>query len=53
VYYYEAVNKLEATLNAVDLTMDLLLSRPANTSQKQPITHLKPLISANSTVVKI
>jgi len=42
-------NKLKATPNVVDLTMDLLLSRSANTSQKQPITHLKLWISANPT----
>jgi len=42
-------NKLQATPNAVDQTIDLLLSRPANTSEKQPITHLKPRISANPT----
>jgi len=35
--------------NAVDLTMDLFLSRIANTSEKQPITYLKPWISANPT----
>jgi len=34
-------NKLKANPNVVDLTMDLLLSRSENTSQKQPITHLK------------
>jgi len=37
---------LQANPNAVDLTMDLLY-RPANTSEKEPITHLKPWISAN------
>jgi len=31
-------NKLKATPNAVDLALDLLLSRPAN---NQPITNLK------------
>jgi len=29
--------------------MDLLIYRPANTNEKQPITHLKPWISANPT----
>jgi len=28
--------------NAVDLAMDLLLSRPANTGENQPITIIKP-----------
>jgi len=35
-------NKLKATPNAVDLAMDLLLSRPENTGGNQPITNLKP-----------
>jgi len=35
-------NKLKGTHNAVDLAMDLLLSRPANTGKNQPITNLKP-----------
>jgi len=32
VHCYEPSNKHKATPNAVDLAMDLLLSRPANTS---------------------
>jgi len=49
VYTTNPPNKLQATHNAVDLTMDLLLSRPANTSEKQPIPNLKTWISANPT----
>jgi len=50
VYYYETSKKLNATPNAVDPVMDLLLSRPAaNTSENQPINNLKPSISANTT----
>jgi len=33
----------------LDLAMDLLLSRPENTGENQPITNLKPWISANTT----
>ena len=42
-------NKLKATPNAVDLAMDLILFRSAETGEKQPITNLKPWISANTT----
>jgi len=35
-------NKLEVTPSAVDLAMDLLLSRPAKTLENQSITNLKP-----------
>jgi len=34
---------------AVELIMDLLLHRPENTSEKQPVAHLMPWISANPT----
>jgi len=37
IHNYEfSPNKLKATPNAVDLAMDLLLSRPANTGVNQP-----------------
>jgi len=49
VYNYESPKQTWANPNAVDLTMDLLLSRPANTGQEQPLTHLKSWISANTT----
>jgi len=35
--------------NAVDLAMDLLLSRPANTAENRPITNLITRISVNTT----
>ena len=40
-YYESSPNKLKATPNAVDLAMDLLLSRPAKTDVNQPIPILK------------
>jgi len=50
VHYYELFpNKPKATPSAVDLAMDLLLSRPTNTAENQPITNLKPPLSANTT----
>jgi len=48
-YYYESPKQPTSHPKTVDLKMDLLLHRPANTSEKQPITHLKPWISANPT----
>jgi len=39
-----------ANPNAVDLAMDLLLHRPANTGENQLISNLKPQIFANNIV---
>jgi len=48
-YYEPSPNKLKATPNDVDLAMDLLLSRPINTGENQPITNLKQRISSTTT----
>jgi len=49
VYYEPSPNKLQGTPNAVDLAMDLLLSRPTNAGENHLITNLKPRISASAT----
>jgi len=50
VFYHEPPSKLKSTPDIVDLVMDLIQSKPANTDENQPITNLKPRISANTTV---
>jgi len=50
---YEALsNKLKHPTNAVDLRMDLLLSRPENRGENQLITNIKPQISTNTVTSK-
>jgi len=51
---YTSANPPQTSLkrlpNAVDLAMNLLLSRSANAGESQPIANLTPRISANTTV---
>jgi len=53
VYYKTPSNKVKATSNAIDLAMDLLLHKLANTGENQLINNLKPRFSANTFVKKL